>query len=241
MKQVHMVLQGKGGVGKSYVASLLAQHFSQRQSPLICLDTDPVNATFAGYAAFQAKPLELMNGDDLDPRAFDALVEIVMGAPDDATVVIDNGAATFVPLSSWLAENDVIRFLSDAGAAVTLHSVLTGGQAVGDTMSGLASLLRHFTGVAVVVWLNEYFGKPQWNGVPFEKSKLYDEHADQIHALIRLPVLRRETFGHDLEQVLKAKKTFAEAAADPALSIMARQRLAMIWRTLNEQMTAANL
>jgi cellulose biosynthesis protein BcsQ len=47
---IHMVLQGKGGVGKSFVAALMAQYLQDRGQDPVCIDTDPVNATFAGYA-----------------------------------------------------------------------------------------------------------------------------------------------------------------------------------------------
>ena len=44
---VHFVLQGKGGVGKSFVASILGQYFQVRGRDVRCFDTDPVNQTFA--------------------------------------------------------------------------------------------------------------------------------------------------------------------------------------------------
>ena len=55
MHKVHITLQGKGGVGKSLVASLLAQHHLESGTPVVCIDTDPVNATLSGYRAF-ARP-----------------------------------------------------------------------------------------------------------------------------------------------------------------------------------------
>lgn len=241
MKQVHLILQGKGGVGKSLIASLLAQHYLARGITPICIDTDPVNQTFAGYKAFAAQQLKLMNGDDLDPRAFDQLVEQVVGAKDDAVFVIDNGAATFVPLCAWMLENDAVNFFQQANVELVMHSVLTGGQALGDTMVGLSNMLKHFPNLQTVVWLNEYFGKPERNGTPFEQSALYQNHEGQIRALIQIPLRRKETFGADLDQILREKKGFAEASNDSSLTIMARQRLAMIWRELDSQMTAANL
>jgi adenylylsulfate kinase-like enzyme len=40
---IHLVLQGKGGVGKSVVASWLAEFLIQRGGPVRCIDGDPVN------------------------------------------------------------------------------------------------------------------------------------------------------------------------------------------------------
>lgn len=42
----HLVLQGKGGVGKSLVSSIIAQYLNQKNYTTICGDTDPVNSTF---------------------------------------------------------------------------------------------------------------------------------------------------------------------------------------------------
>ncbi len=241
MKQIHMILQGKGGVGKSFIASLLAQHYLARDIVPICIDTDPINQTFAGYVAFNARPLKLMKGDDLDPRAFDQLVDQVVAADDESVFVIDNGSATFVPLCAWMLENHAVRFFKEAGVGLTLHSVLTGGQALGDTMVGLGNLLKHFPDLPAVIWLNEYFGKPEKDGMSFEQSALYKKHQNQVMALIRIPQVRRETFGSDLDHMLRQKLTFSEARIDEDISIMARQRLVMIWRDLDRQISAANL
>jgi len=56
-----------------------------------------------------------------------------------------------------------------------------------------------------------------------------------------LPAVKKETFGHDLEQMLSARQTFDEAAASEAYPIMARQRLKMIWRKVSAQMDRAQL
>lgn len=241
MKRVNMILQGKGGVGKSLIASLLAQHFIENGASPICIDTDPVNATFAGYKEYAARRLQLVRNDDLDPRAFDELAEAVAKEPKDAVFVIDNGSATFVPLCAWMLENNALQFFKSVGAEVFLHSVVTGGQAMADTQAGLASLLGHFEDQRAVIWLNEYFGPLGRNGVAFEDSTLFKEHENQIHAIIKMPALRKETFGADLNEVLQAKLSFKSALADERFSIMARQRLAMVWRDFEKQMAGANL
>ena len=64
MSKVHLTLQGKGGVGKSYVASLIAQHRMDKGMPLSCIDTDPVNSTFCQYGAFGAKQIKLLDGSN---------------------------------------------------------------------------------------------------------------------------------------------------------------------------------
>ena len=71
MATINMILQGKGGVGKSLVASILTQHFLESGKDVCCVDTDPVNATFAGYQKFNVTALDIMNDNDIDSRRFD--------------------------------------------------------------------------------------------------------------------------------------------------------------------------
>ena len=239
-KKLNMILQGKGGVGKSLVASLMAQHYQENDITPVCVDTDPVNATFAGYKAFNVHRIELMKDGDIDPLAFDDLIELVMAGDPESTFVVDNGASSFLPLCSWMLENEVIQFFKDNDIDLVIHSIITGGQAHGDTVLGLTNLLKHFD-VPLVVWLNEYFGKPEFNGTAFENSAIVEDNSDKIYGLIRMAAVNPKTFGFDLGNMLREKKTFSEAIADPSISIMARQRLTMMKRDFIAQINAANL
>ncbi len=246
MAQINLTLQGKGGVGKSFVASLLAQYYQSRGANLRCFDTDPVNQTFAGYQAFQAETIRLGDRpDEINPRYFDALIERVMDAPADGVIVIDNGASTFLPLIGYMVESAALELLRDGGHEVRLHTVLTGGQALNDTMQGLAQVLTYLPEISVVVWLNEYFGRIERRKggevESFEKSGLYKKNQDRIVALVRLPEVRKETFGHDIEQAMRLRMTFDEAATSEDFPVMARQRLRMTWRTIHAAMDQAVL
>jgi adenylylsulfate kinase-like enzyme len=64
---VHLSLQGKGGVGKSFIASVLAQYLRHKGRQVHCVDTDPVNQTFSQYSALQVCHLKLLNEGRIDP------------------------------------------------------------------------------------------------------------------------------------------------------------------------------
>ena len=55
---IHLTLQGKGGVGKSLIASILAQYLKEKGREVRCIDTDPVNRMFAQYGALAADRLK---------------------------------------------------------------------------------------------------------------------------------------------------------------------------------------
>ena len=232
MRTVHLILQGKGGVGKSLVASLLCQYLIAQGRNILAFDTDPVNQTLTGYKDLPVQELHLMKGDDIDRRRFDQLIEDILTAPGD--VVVDNGAASFVPLSAYLKENQTIDFLEESGIRVLIHTVFTGGQAMKETADGLVSLASHFPTVPLVVWLNRYFGEIATETKKFEEFKVYRENQDKIAALIYIPLKSQQTFGKDLEELFSRHQTFAAALASDALPVMTKQRLKIFWNEVSQ-------
>jgi hypothetical protein len=235
MSKIHMVLQGKGGVGKSMIAAAIAQHkISKGQSPL-CIDTDPVNATFEGYKALKVRRLNIMDGDEINTRNFDVLVELIATAEND--VIIDNGASSFVPLSHYLISNQVPALLQDMGHSLVVHTVITGGQALLDTVSGFAQLASQFPAECLfVVWLNPYWGAIEHEGKGFEQMKAYTANKARVSAIIKIPSLKEETYGRDFAEMLQERMTFDEALAMESLTIMTRQRLKIVRTQLYGQM-----
>ncbi len=238
MAKVHMILQGKGGVGKSMVAATVAQYkLGKGQTPL-CIDTDPVNATFEGYQALKARRLEILAGNEIDPRSFDNLVELIAPARDD--VIVDNGASSFVPLSHYLISNQVPALLREMGHELIIHTVVTGGQALLDTVSGFAQIVAQFPAEArFVVWLNPFWGPVEYEGKGFEQLKAYTANKDRVSAIIRIPLLKDETYGRDFKDMLQARLTFDEAIAMASLTIMTRQRLKIVRQQLFDQLDNA--
>ena len=238
MAKIHLILQGKGGVGKSVIAALLAQYKASKGHPSLCIDTDPVNATFHGYQALDVRQIRLMEGNEINPRRFDALVEMI--APSKQDVIIDNGASAFVPLTHYFISNQVPALLTGMGHELVLHTVVTGGQALLDTINGFRQLANHFPSEALfVVWLNPYWGPIAYQGQPFEETKAYRERQSRVSAIVHLPALKEETFGRDLSDMLQARLTFDEALATASLTIMTRQRLKIIQSHLFGQLDQA--
>ena len=240
MANIHMILQGKGGVGKSFIAATLAQYkLSKGQKPL-CVDTDPINATFHGYKALGVRRLQIMQGDEINPRNFDALVELI--APSKHDVIIDNGASSFVPLAHYLISNQVPALLVEMGQTLIVHTVITGGQALLDTVSGFAQIITQFPAETMfVVWLNPYWGPIEHEGKSFEQMKAYVANRSRVSAIIQIPALKEDTFGRDLSEMLQARLTFDEALAMESLTIMTRQRLKIVKAQLFGQLEAATV
>lgn len=238
MAKIHMILQGKGGVGKSFIAAVLAQYkLSKGQRPL-CIDTDPVNSTFFGFKGLDVRRLHILDGDEINSRNFDTLVELIAPSKDD--VIIDNGASSFVPLSHYLISNQVPALVHEMGHELVVHTVITGSQALLDTVSGFAQLASQFPREAwFVVWLNPYWGPIEHEGKGFEQLKAYKDHKDRVSAIVEIPALKQETYGRDLSHMLEQRLTFDEALASDSLTIMTRQRLKIVRGQLYDQVDKA--
>lgn len=241
MARVHLIMQGKGGVGKSMVAALLAQYFRARGVNPLCIDTDPINSTFARYAALEVQELAIMDGDEINVRKFDMLVESVVET-DRSNVIVDNGASSFVALSSYLIANQVPSLLSDMGHELAVHTIITGGQALMDCLDGFDDLAKqlpvecHF-----VVWLNPYWGPVEHKGKQFESMQAYKTHRGRITSIVEIQRMRAEMHGQDFSEMLREQKTFEEAIVDCERTVMTRQRLKTTQRDLFSRMDSARL
>lgn len=221
--KLHFVLQGKGGVGKTVAALLLSQCIEEKGEPVICVDTDPVNASLSSLSSMNPERVSIFAGKKVDSRALDLFTEKVL--TEDAHFVVDNGASSFVPVSQYLIENDVAGMMVEAGRQPVVHVVVTGGPGMLDTMKGLASIVRDFQpSVRVVVWLNEYFG-PIVNatGKPFDELPAYIDNKDRIFAIVRLSALSEEATS-DLRDMLSRRMTFTQALAAENTDILRVQK-----------------
>jgi CobQ/CobB/MinD/ParA nucleotide binding domain len=222
-RKLHFVLQGKGGVGKTVVALLLAQCIEERGEPVICVDTDPVDASLSSLSVMQPERMSILAGNKADTRALDLFIERLL--TEDAHFVVDNGASCFVPVSQYLIENDVAAIMDKAGRQPVVHVVVTGGPGLLDTMKGLAAIAQDFSpSVRIVVWLNEYFGPiVNANGKPFEELPAYTDNRERIFALVRLATLSEEA-NADLRNMFARCSTFAQALAHNNTDILRVQK-----------------
>ena len=233
-RAAHFVLQGKGGVGKSLVASFLAQWLADQGRLDRCFDTDPVNGSFQTIPALRVEPVELLAQSNVNVKGVDRLIEAIVGSQRE--VVIDNGAASFLPLSTYLIENDIAGVLAQHSVGMVVHTVVTGGGNGIDTIKGLEAMVSQFTpGAQVVVWVNEFFGPARYRGLDFEQTAIYKENAAALRGVITLHALDAQMFAPNLAEMLDRKMTFAEARESSDFMLMEKSRLHRIRQGIWDQ------
>lgn len=238
IKTVHITLQGKGGIGKSFVSLMLAQYIKQHDPNVLCIDTDPVNATFSSFPGLRVHSIALIEDNVINERHFDEMMEQIVNA--DGNVVVDNGAASFVPLSSYLIDNEAFDVIRNAGKHVIVHSVIAGGLAQDNTISDFRALASQLpSGVDMVVWLNEHFGPIEADGKGFREMKAYLDNEHRVTAVIEVPKRTENTYGKDIGSMLKQHLTFEEALESNMFFLMSKQRIKIVQRGIFEQLEAA--
>lgn len=193
MKQVHFML-GKGGTGKTLVASLIAQYMRYRNH-----EVDLVEAT------------SLAN----DQGNYDYIFNYVLEA--NKNFVIDNDTSESLLLRQYILESDLIGLIYQYGKQVVMHVVLTDDPA---THSHLELMLSQMPRqVLIVVWLNEFHSE----FADFEQTDVYLKNKHRIQQLVLLENVRLG--GRDLEKMLAARLTFAEASVSPVFCELEKRRL----------------
>lgn len=232
---VHLVLQGKGGIGKTLVSTLIAQYINERfPGTLKCYDTDQENATLDAYKALNVTAIDVMNPDrTINRKMFDKMMIEVLQT--EQNVVIDNGANTFSPLMSYLMENQFIDLLQDSGKKVYIHTIIGGGDNLKDTTSGFVSLAKQ-TSCPMVVWLNE---NASWGTTEnFVESKVFEENAANVKGIVLLQARNSDTFGDDIKRMQKARLTLAEVLESESFNVLERSRLNTVVRDVYRKLDA---
>lgn len=237
MTTIHFILQGKGGVGKTLISSLLAQYFKENSLPLQCLNTDSVNNSFQKFKSLNVQSVDILKDQMVEPSEFDQVIEKIITTDDH--FIIDNGASSFVPIAKYLSRNEIVDLLNEHGKVVYFHVPIAGGPAQEETLTGFHGLLSQFkTNANFIVWENRYFGEIAYEGMTLKEMPIFKKFEDRIDAVISFGE-RKPQFTLDFEKMAKASLTFEEAIKSKDFFIMSKQRLTMLRRDLFIQIKAA--
>ena len=231
---IHIVMMGKGGVGKSLVSTLLAEYLKETGSDLYCADTDPLTPTFHEYNAIGAEHISIMAKDSsIDKRKFDKLFEKLLVHTGDS--VVDTGATNFIALMEYLLQADIFGILAAHGKPVIVHAPLAGGSMMEHTLQGL-DYLSELKATSLVVWENENWGPIIKNGKTFGESKFYEDIRARVIGIVKIAERTPDTFGHDMKTMITKRLTFAEALDSPDFQTFSRSRLGIVRMDVFEQL-----
>ncbi len=227
MSKIHLVMQGKGGVGKSLLASYLAQYIREKQGGCLVFDTDPLNATLSRTKSLEARIVRILDDDHVTilKTAFDQMIETCVEM--DMDTVIDVGASSFIHLLEYCEVNGVYDLWHEMEHSCILHTIIT-GKDFADTCEQFGVVMEktgRLSSVSSIVWLNAFSGPVEKAGRGFEDTRVYQENKEHIKAIIAMPVFTDGMVHHDFLAMMDAGKTFDEMINDSSVHLMSRQRL----------------
>ena len=232
LNTINLTLQGKGGVGKSYITTIFAQYLKDYKNIEISgADTDPVNRSFAGIKKLNALPVDIIENDAISQSKFDSIFELML-TDENSTFIIDNGASTFLPFTKYIKDNGVIEMFEEAQKEVFIHTVIVGGQSQNDTLQGLLTLfdlIKDSNNVKLVIWLNEFQGKIT------DAEKVFKAVAKKTAGFIVVNK-NSDAFTADLEKLTKNRLTLKEALESTDFNLMAKQRLKRVFNDIYAQL-----
>lgn len=243
--EIHLIAQGKAGVGKTFVARLLAAYLEERLTNLLCVDADPGSRRFSREAGVAARCLSVdANGYANFAPLWDQLAE------PGLSTLIDVGPSGYLPLLRDLQYGRPLDAPLAAGKTVFAHVVIAGGtEASTQCVQGLAHIMALLPrATRLVVWLNEVAGPVTLDGRDFLDSPAYQDLRDRLHAIIRIPKPVDDIGFSHLHATGRRQATVLHDTADQPghdasepVSLVHRQRLRSVQRDVSAMLAAAAL
>ncbi|ELS0519444.1 conjugal transfer protein TraL [Escherichia coli] len=236
---INFILQGKGGVGKSFTTAILAQYFidEKNMDNIVVGDTDPVNTTTVKVKRLNADLIQITENSKVIQSKFDPMFESMLTNSQN-TFVIDNGASTFLPLIQYFNDNCVMDMFEDVEQDVYIHTIIVGGQALADTLQGFEELKQLVKGskVKLIVWINEFQGIPALENTPLIKTKFIEKNKDVIAGLVVIQDRKSDAFTTDIKELTEKSLTLKEALESEYFGLMAKSRLKRVFNDIYKQL-----
>ncbi|EPQ8559269.1 hypothetical protein A3N57_07690 [Enterobacter cloacae subsp. dissolvens] len=226
-KQIHFIIQGKGGCGKSLLALILGMYFKiSKKKKCAFYDIDQVNTTFTQYEKLDVKHLRITEADninEINPRMLDDVVQKIIDT-DAEVVVVDTGSNTFLNLLNYLVQNQIFDIFYGMDFSVYIHTVIVGSGDYNDTLNGAKAIIENLS-IPVIIWVNEYFGPAIEKLKNSELNSDSYEHKQSILAYMLLTKPNEKLLGQDLVLMITNRLTLQEVESSEIFSFVSRIRI----------------
>jgi len=222
MKRLDLIINGKGGVGKSFFAVNFVQFLKDKGIAHVAIDSDNENSTLKRFHP-DSQFLDLANRRELD-RVFNGLEKANL-------VVVDCRAASTDLFLDHFAEIDLAAVLSALNASLTLVMPVNHESDSVDQVQRLADQLAKTSAYVVVR-----------NAAHSDSFALFE--SSEIRAQLRSVLNGREITVTRLQDWLveglnRENLTITAAVKHPAFGLLDRQRLQTWQRKLYAEIEAA--
>ena len=207
-KRINAIINGKGGVGKSFFAMNFIQYLKDKSIPHVAIDTDNENSTLKRFHP-EATFLDIEDAKEIDS---------IFAALDTADlVVVDCRAASTDIFLNYYEELEIFRLLEKSGASMTVVSPVNHETDSVEQIRNLSERLNDRCNYLIVKnqALSERFGN-------YEQSKTRARLVEQLGAKeIQMPKL----YDWLVADLNKRDLTITPAIRHESFTLFDRQRL----------------
>jgi hypothetical protein len=222
-KRIDTIINGKGGVGKSFFAVNLIQYLKDKSVPHVAIDTDNENSTLKRFHP-EATFLDIEDAKEIDS---------IFAALDTADlVVVDCRAASTDIFLNYFEELEIFRLLEKSGASMTVVSPVNHETDSVEQIRNLSERLNDRCNYLIVKnqALSERFGN-------YEQSKTRARLVEQLGAKeIQMPKL----YDWLVADLNKRDLTITPAMRHECFTLFDRQRLCNWQRRFYEELETAS-
>lgn len=231
-KAVHVISNAKGGIGKSFIASTVAQYLARRESQPLCMDADPSNQTFHRVAGLNVKPISLLEDGEIAPEKFDAMVEAAL--EHDGPAVIDTGSSGFFPFWAYVTRTDAFEILADNGHPAVIHVPIAAKPDLDDTLEGFGQICKLAPDHSVVAWLNQRDQRIELDGRGFADLPIARENERKLIGVVEA---QRQLYGLHRDAVsTMIENGWTFDVAESSLGTMKASRIRQVREELFEEL-----
>ena len=207
-KQINIVLNGKGGVGKSFFATNFVQYLKDRQLPYRAIDTDNENSTLKRFHP-DAEFINIERVQEID-TVFSAL-------EFSDLVVVDCRAASTDIFLDYFAEIRVFELLGMLDAALTVVSPVNHEADSVEQVKIIADALQARCGYVIVK-----------NQAHCDQFRIYDKSKTRARILEELSgreIVMPKLYDWLVTSLNEVNISMTDALSHPDFSLVDRQRL----------------
>lgn len=232
---VNMVMQPKGGAGKSVVSFLLANYLKDRVNKFQFVDTDPNNPTFSNYKALDVKTINIIKkvGRErfIDQSKFDEFIEGFI--ENYGAGLVDTGSGDFIYINSYMMSNDIPEVLAECEKQLIIHVPINYGSSQAETMAGLFGILENYPDTPIVIWGNEFYEAARTS---IDLKAISKQTGGKAIGLIDIEKRNADTHEADFKKMLTQGMIFDEVKASSEFSFLKTKRLLTIQSDIYNQL-----